>query len=69
MTDNTLTFTSPEHNRFVFACDYRQLPSVNGIPINLAPPQVFDSPFIQSAWNSGIVTIQKDSRQLTLNFN
>jgi hypothetical protein len=31
--------------------------------------RVYDSPFVQSDWKSGVVTIQKGIRKLVLNFN
>ncbi|MBT3606482.1 MAG: hypothetical protein HN521_25705, partial [Candidatus Latescibacteria bacterium] len=46
-----------------------QSPKIDKQTIDYAPPQAFDSPFLQSDWNSGIVTIQKDKQTQTLNFN
>jgi len=37
--------------------------------VNGAPPQAFDSPFVRSKWDSGVVTITKDGRTLVLDFN
>ena len=42
---------------------------VNGVPINYSPAKCYDSPFIQGDWGSGVVTIQKGDRKLTLDFN
>jgi hypothetical protein len=42
---------------------------VNGQRVNYAPGKVYDSPFVQSDWDSGVVTIQKGARKLILNFN
>ncbi|MCE5215743.1 hypothetical protein LLH03_01820 [bacterium] len=52
-----------------FYADYSRMPEVDGKAYDFRPPKVFDSPFLQSDWNSGIVAIQKDSRKLALNFN
>ncbi len=49
--------------------DYSQPPQVNGEPLNYAPKKVYDSPFIESDFGSGVVTIQKDARKLVLDFN
>jgi hypothetical protein len=37
--------------------------------VDYAPPKAFDSPFIQSGWDSGVVTIRKGQRRLVLDFN
>ena len=49
--------------------DYRKLPEVNGKPIDLTPPDTFDSPFVQEKWDSGIVYIKYKDKKLVLNFN
>lgn len=46
-----------------------KLPEVNGTPIDLQPKMVYDCPFLKSQADSGVVTIQKDARKLTLDFN
>ena len=42
------------------------LPKVSGKPIDLSPKMLFDSPFLQSIHGSGVVTIQKGNRKLTI---
>lgn len=64
-----LTYTGLSGDRFTFFTDQSQLPRVNDEPVNLAPTRVYDSPFVQSDWKSGVVTIQKGDRKLVLNFN
>ncbi|MCX7049463.1 MAG: hypothetical protein NTX50_28755 [Candidatus Sumerlaeota bacterium] len=49
--------------------DYSRPPLVDGQPVNYAPPRVFDSSFIQSDFGSGVVTIQKGTQKLILDFN
>jgi hypothetical protein len=63
-----LAYTSLQGDQFIFFLDQSRPPHVNGRPADLVPPQVFDSPFIQSAWNSGVVTVQKGTRKLVLDF-
>lgn len=48
---------------------YKYVPTINGEPVNYEPKMVYDSPFLQSVYDSGIVTIQKGSRKRVLNFN
>ncbi len=46
-----------------------ELPKINGQPINLRPKMLFDSPFLQSVHGTGIVTIQKGTRVLTIDMS
>jgi len=64
-----LSYTGLRGDRFTFFADFSGPPQINGEPIDLAPPNVFNSPFVKSEWNSGIVTIQKGNRGRQLNFN
>jgi len=52
-----------------FDSSYKAVPTVNGKPINYAPDKVFDSPFLVSDYNSGVITIQKGDRKKVLDFN
>lgn len=63
-----LSYTSIYNDNFNFYADLSKLATVNGKTLNLAPKLVFDSPFIKSIFNSGVVEITKENRKLTLNF-
>jgi hypothetical protein len=41
---------------------------VGGRPVNLAPPRGYDSPFIRSEWNSGLIYIRKGNDTEILDF-
>ena len=41
---------------------------VNGQTVNLAPPRGYDSPFIRSDWNSGLIYIRKGDDTVILDF-
>jgi hypothetical protein len=41
---------------------------VNGRPVDLAPARGYDSPFIRSDWNSGLIHIRKGDETLILDF-
>jgi hypothetical protein len=56
-------------DRLTFHTDYKQPPLINGKPVDYSPPKAFESPFLDSDWNSGIVTIRKGERKKILNFN
>ena len=47
---------------------YKRTPTINGKPVDYSPPNVHKSPFLNSKYNSGIVTITKGERTLTLDF-
>ena len=64
-----LAYTGRGGDRFTFYADYSQVPEINGEAVDYAPAYVFKSPFIQSVWNSGMVTICKNQRKRTLDFN
>jgi len=67
--NNLLEYTGIYGDKFTFYADYSKVPQVNGKPIDYAPEKVYDSPFLKSDWNSGVVHIQKGTRQLDLDFN
>ncbi len=69
LESNVLTYTGLSGDRFTFFTDQTQPPQVNGRPLDYSPSKVYDSPFVQSDWDSGVVTIQKGGRKLVLNFN
>jgi hypothetical protein len=66
---DTLTYTGLGGDRFKFFADQSERPQINGTPINLGPKKVYDSPFVQSDWDSGVVTIRKGNRKIILDFN
>ena len=68
-TDDTLQYTGIYGDSFTFYANYSQVPQINCTPINYAPAQAFDSPFLKSDWDSGVVHIQKGDRSLVLDFN
>ena len=48
---------------------HKNVPTINGKPVNYAPKKVYDSPFLQSVYDSGIITIRKGKRTRVLDFN
>ena len=64
-----LTYTSLSRDRFKFFADQSDRPQINDAPINLGPKKVYDSPFVQSDWDSGVVTIQFGDKKRVLDFN
>ncbi len=66
---DTLLYRGLDDTRLSLHTDYSAVPEINGEAINLAPDRVFDSPFVQSEWNSGVVHIRKGDREHVLDFN
>ncbi|MCX7010617.1 MAG: hypothetical protein NTY53_25795 [Kiritimatiellaeota bacterium] len=54
----------------VWNTERRYLPLVGGVPLNIYPPHVYQSPYLESVYDSGLVTL-RDTRgkELVLNFN
>ncbi len=65
-----LSYQSIYGDTLTLDTSYKQTPTVNGEPINYSKPEkVFDSPFLKSEYDSGVVTIEKGSRKRVLDFN
>jgi hypothetical protein len=54
---------------FEFNAANSQVPAVNGKQIDYKPAKLFDSPFIESDYDSGVIRIHKDEYEMTLDFN
>lgn len=66
---STATYRSSLGDVLTLYTNYSALPKVNGVSIDLAPKKVYDSPFVSSVYDSGVVSLQKGTRQLNLDFN
>jgi hypothetical protein len=64
-----LAYTGLSKDRFKFFADQSERPQINGSPIDLGPDKIYDSPFVQSDWDSGVVTIQFGDEKRVLDFN
>jgi len=61
--------TSLYGDEIFFYTDRSSLPIVNNQLMDLRPTLVFDSPFVKSVFNSGVVEISKNQRKLVLDFS
>jgi len=68
-TNGVLHFTAPDGTRFTFSHDTGQAPRINDHYANYAPTDVFDTPFMQSVWGSGKITIQNGAERATYDFS
>ena len=65
-----LSYRSIYGDTLTLDTSYQKTPTVNGKPINYNKPRMaFDSPFLKSKYDSGVVTIQKGRRKRILDFN
>ena len=65
-----LDYTSRLHDTtLTLYADYTRPPLVDGQPVKYTAARVYDSPFLQSEFGSGIVTIRNGSQQVVLDFN
>ena len=59
----------PDAPEIYFNAANAEIPQIAGKYVDYSYPMTFDSPYLQSAYNSGIVTIKKGSDKLVLDFN
>ena len=64
-----MRYESLAGDRFSFHTDYSALPMVNGETIDLTPDHVYDSLFVQSRWDSGVVELAYKGSSHVLDFN
>lgn len=64
-----LKYLSIYGDELTFDTAFAHVPTVNGTPVDFAPPKVFESPFLNAEYDSGIVEIRKGDRRLVLDFN
>jgi hypothetical protein len=54
---------------FTMYSDTTKAPKLNGQPLNYAPTAVFNSPFMQSVFGSGRITIELGTQRATYDFS
>jgi hypothetical protein len=64
-----LTYQSIYGDKLTLDTSYKQTPTINGEPVNYKPKKVFNSPFLNADYDSGVVTIRKGIRKKVLDFN
>ena len=69
MAGEALTYESLAGHRLTLHSDYDRVPEIDGHPVEYAPERVYDSPHIQSEWDSGLVRLQYGSERVDLDFN
>ena len=69
LKDGLLTYTSIYGDTLTFDTRQKQTQTINGKPVDFAPKQVYNSPFLNADYNAGVVTITKGKRKHVLDFN
>ena len=68
MDGTVLRYNTVYGDQLTFDTSTKAVPLINGKPVNYAPKKVFESPFLNAEWNSGVVTISKGTRKKVLDF-
>ena len=68
MDRTVLRYKTIYGDQLTFDTSTKAVPSINGKPVDYAPKKVFESPFLNAEWNSGVVTISKGTRKKILDF-
>ncbi len=61
-------FGKNHENRIDFNAANLQIPRINGLPVDYAPPALFDSPYLKSAYQSGKISIELNRERLDFDF-
>jgi len=68
MKGSILEYDTIYGDRLTFDTSFEKTPTINGKPVNYAPKKVFESPFLNADYNSGLVTITKGKLKKVLDF-
>lgn len=68
MDGPVLKYTSIYGDKITFDTSYSEIPTININPVNYSPGKVFESPFLNAGYDSGVVTISKGRRKKVLDF-
>ena len=69
MAGAVLNYTAVNGTKFTFFTDVTRGPKVDGKLVNYAPTNVFNSPFMQSVWGSGKITITNGALRASYDFS
>lgn len=68
MDGAVLKYQSIYGDAFTFDSSYRNIPTINGKPVDYAPKKVLESPFLNADYDTGVVTISREKASQTLDF-
>lgn len=64
-----LSYRTIYGDRLTFDTGQKKIPTINGKPVDYAPPEVLESPFLHADYDRGVVTIRKDGQKKVLDFS
>ena len=67
--DYTFADTTDTETTLTMYLETIGLPEINGQPIDLQPKTTYESPYLAADRRSGVITITKDARKMTLDFD
>lgn len=67
--DAAFTYQGLGGEKLTLLTDGSRLPLINGRPVDLAPPRIYDSPFVQSVGDGVKVLLRKGAREHPLDFS
>jgi hypothetical protein len=68
MNGTLVVYSTIYGDRLTFDAGQKKVPTINGKPVNYAPPEVLDSPFLNADYDRGVVAIQKGKLEKILDF-
>jgi hypothetical protein len=68
MKDGMLRYETLYGEQLTFDSKQKQIPTINGKPVNYSPQKVLDSPFLVSEYDSAVVEIRMGKETKTLDF-
>lgn len=69
MEGSVLSYLSMYGDLITLDTHYKKTPSINGKAVDYAPPNVLESPYLNSVNDSGVVTIRRGEHAKVLDFN
>lgn len=69
VSDGVMRYHGIHGHVFEFDTGHERPTTVNGEELNKSPDVAYESPFVNSDWDSGVVTIQKGDRQHVIDVN
>lgn len=66
--NGVLTYTGSNGTKITYYANQTTIGKVNDVSLDFFPKKVFDSPFMDSDWNSGLITVNKGKESIIYDF-
>lgn len=64
-----LVYSTIYGDSLTFDTGQKEIPLINGKPVDYAPPKVLQSPFLEADYDSAVITIRKGEHRKAMDFN